>query len=90
MQTLTILIVCRYIHDINIAFGSKDFIYEKKIKTALTKFRLSSHDLAIERGRYQNTPRDERICKKFNLNLVENGYHFLLVCSKYRDLRRKY
>ena len=67
-----------------------DFIYEKKFKTAFTKFRLSSHDLAIERGRYENIPRDERICKNCNLNMVENEFHFLLVCPKYRDLRRKY
>ena len=51
---------------------------------------LSYHNLAIERGRYENTPRDERICKNCNLNMVENEYHFLLVCPMYRDLRRKY
>ena len=53
------------------------FYIRKAYKTALTKFRLSSHDLAIECGRYENTPRDERICKNCNLTMVENEYHFL-------------
>ena len=79
----------RYKHNFQIE-NYLDFIYEKKFKTAFTKFRLSSHDLAIERGRYENIPRDERICKNCNLNMVENEFHFLLVCPKYRDLRRKY
>ena len=37
---------------------------ENKIKNriALTKFRLSSHDLAVERGRYDDTNRNDRIC----------------------------
>ena len=30
-----------------------DFITNKKYKIALTQFRLSSHDLAIECGRYE-------------------------------------
>lgn len=67
-----------------------DFITEKKFKIALTKFRLSSHDLAIERGRYENISRNERICRNCHLNTVENEYHFLLVCPLYRDLRQKY
>ena len=38
-----------------------DFISEHKYKVAMTRFRLSSHDLMIERGRYDDTVRDERI-----------------------------
>ena len=65
-------------------------IQENKFRTALTKLRLSSHDLAIERGRYESIPRNERICKYCNQNMTENEYHFLLVCPLYRDLRHKY
>ena len=42
----------RYKHDFELE-NYLDFIVEKKYKFALTQFRLSSHDLAIERGRYQ-------------------------------------
>ena len=39
-----------------------DIITENKYRKAITQFGLSSHDLAIERGRYQNIDRQERIC----------------------------
>ena len=45
---------------------------------------LSSHDLAIERGRYQNITRQERISNFCTGKLVESEYHFLLVCPLYR------
>ena len=46
--------------------------------------------LAIESGRYNNTPREERLCIHCNMNTIENEYHFPLVCPFYADLRRKY
>ena len=67
-----------------------DFISNRNIRTAFSRFRLSSHDLAIESGRYDDTPRSDRLCKFCNLNVVENEYHFLLVCPLYIDIRRKY
>ena len=79
----------RYKHNFEIE-NYLDFIIEKKYKVALTQFRLSSHDLAIERGRYENLNRSERICKLCNSKSVECEYHFLLVCPFYRELRQKY
>ena len=35
-----------------------DFITEKKYKIPLTRLRLPSRELHIERGRYENVPRD--------------------------------
>ena len=79
----------RYKHEF--AFESYlDFITEKKYKIVLTRFRLSSHELHIERGRYENVPRDERICKCCNMSQIESEYHFLLVCPLYTELRRKF
>ena len=84
-----LLLYSRYKHDFE-QEKYLDFIQDNKFRTALTKFRLSSHDLAIERGRYESIPRNERICKYCNQNMTENEYHFLLVCPLYRDLRHKY
>ncbi|XP_060583529.1 uncharacterized protein LOC132739756 [Ruditapes philippinarum] len=61
-----------------------------KFRISLTKFRLSSHNLAIETGRYENVARENRLCTNCNLNVIENEFHFLLVCPKYYSLRRKY
>ena len=66
------------------------FITEKKHKIGLTRFRLYSHELHIERGRYENVPRDERFCKCCNRLETESEYHFLLVCPLYTELRRTF
>lgn len=66
-----------------------DIILDKKYKTALTRFRTSSHSLLIETGRYDGTPRADRTCKSCNMKQTESEYHFLLVCPFYRDLRVK-
>ena len=65
-------------------------IPENKYKIAMSRFRISSHSLNIETGRYDGTPRKHRICKSCTMNKVEDEYHFLLVCPHYRELRSKY
>ena len=52
--------------------------------------RLSSHQLEIERGRYTNIERNDRKCKQCDMNLVENEFHFILVCPKSRIIKNKY
>ena len=69
---LTIQIGLSPMLDTNIEFACEkylDFITEKKYKVVLTRFRLSSHELQPERGRYGNTtPRwDKRLCKCWNV-----------------------
>lgn len=67
-----------------------DYIKDKRFRVALTKFRTSSHDLLIEKGRYTNVPRLERICNNCSSRRIENEFHFLFTCSQYADLRKKY
>ena len=64
----------------------------EKYRIALTRLRCSSHSLEIEVGRYHynRTDRQKRLCKLCNMNMVENEYHFVLVCPAYNDLRRQY
>ena len=59
------------------------------------KNRLSSHNLLIETGRHKNISRDQRIfpmCKlQFGQNTdIEYKYHYILICLKYTDLRKKF
>jgi hypothetical protein len=61
-----------------------------KYKIALTPFRVSAHDLLIERGRYVNMKRHDRICTCCNMNMLENEYHFLLVCPAFLHLRKPF
>ena len=51
-----------YKHDFELQ-NYLDFVKDKKFRFALTKLRLASHDLDVERGRYENIDRSERICR---------------------------
>ena len=59
---------------------------EPKYTQALCKLRISAHDLKIEKGRYNGTPRNKRICEK--CNTLEDEIHFLDHCTKYNSLRK--
>ena len=62
-----------------------------KLRKLLSKFRLSSHDLEVEKGRYLKPviPTCQRICKLCNVS-VENEEHILMECRVYNDLRLEY
>ena len=49
---------------------------EQKYKLALTRFRVSSHNLQIETGRYEDLPRQQRLCQLCNMRKIENEFHF--------------
>ena len=62
-----------------------------KIRFALTKFRVSSHRLQIESGRWARPdaiPIQDR--KRLECNVVEDEYQFVLECNIYTDLRTQY
>lgn len=67
-----------------------DIISNNAIRNELTRFRLCSHDLEIETGRFSGIARDMRSCKLCQYNRLESEYHFLLCCPYYSDIRRKY
>ena len=63
----------------------------EKVRNALSRLRMSSHRLAAEAGRWhkpQSIPFDE--CKCVNCGVVEDEFHFILECSLYIDIRKKY
>jgi hypothetical protein len=67
-----------------------DVIRETHLRRCLSQFRLSAHKLNIESYRFTNVDRDTRLCKCCNMNMVENEYHFLLICPLYSVLRKRY
>ena len=48
-------------------------------RKVITKFRISAHNLEVERGRYKNIPFNQRTCNLCK-STVENEIHFLLEC----------
>jgi hypothetical protein len=59
-------------------------------KSLINRYRLHAHSLNIETGRYYYIDRHARICNMCNNNDIEDEYHFILECSKYVEIRRKY
>ena len=55
----------------------------------ISKFRMSAHNLYVEKGRYNNIDRQNRICVCCDLQVIEDEYHFILKCPKYAKLRTK-
>ena len=51
--------------------------------TALARYRMSSHDLKIERGRYNIpiTPIHQRLCTRCELHEIDDEIHLLLHCN---------
>jgi len=68
-----------------------DAVNISKFRISLSQLRMSSHRLCIETGswhRPNQTPVSERICHV--CSILEDEYHFVLVCSLYINLRKKF
>jgi hypothetical protein len=55
-------------------------------RRVLIKFRVSAHNLEIEKGRYIGVKTEDRICKLCNTG-VEDETHFLLQCPVLENKR---
>ena len=51
----------------------------------LAKLRSGTLPIEIEKGRYRNTARHERLCKQCSIGVVETEQHFLLDCPTYHS-----
>ena len=57
---------------------------------ALSRLRMSSHMLKIERGRHvkpQKIPLEQRICQRCTSNSFDDEIHFLITCSHFATQR---
>lgn len=55
-------------------------------RSAICKYRISAHSLAIEKVRYikdEYIPQNARLCTKCEKGQVEDEFHFFLHCPKY-------
>ena len=63
-------------------------IRNKTYAKHLCKFRVSSHRLAIETGRYNNVPENERLCIYCHDKCVDNEIHLLTKCTFHSEERK--
>ena len=67
-----------------------EYINICKFSQSFSKLRMSSHRLQIEAGRWarpNSIPLNERKCSF--CQVIEDEFHFVLVCQLYSDLRKK-
>ena len=62
----------------------------RKKRSSLSKFRLGTLDLEIEKGRRENIPRPERFCKICNTAQTEDEMHFILSCPSLSTIRNPF
>ena len=62
----------------------------KFIRRDFTKLRISNHCLNIEKGRWSQTPLDQRFCTRCHQNIIDDECHFLLECVALNIPREKY
>ena len=63
----------------------------EKYRKSLCKLRVSSHRLEVEMGRWAKPNKilyDNRKCSV--CNVLEDEFHFVIICSLYKDLRKIY
>ena len=75
----------------NLNLESIDYLHllpNNFIRIAITKLRLGSHYFLIERGRWKNLELIDRQC--ITCDDIEDEFHIVMCCKKYKDLRHKY
>ena len=75
----------------NLNLESNDYLHilpNNFIRIAITKLRLGSHYLMIERGRWKKLELIDRQC--ISCNDIEDEYHVIMCCKKYKNIRQKY
>ena len=67
-----------------------DVLKFKSDRSTLCKFSVSARSLEIERGRYFQVHKQNRICLSCNMGEIEDEEHFFLNCSSYKPARDNY
>ena len=65
----------------------------RRLRSSLARFRISNHNLEVERGRHCNMAYEDRLCKlcgQENKVFVENEFHVVFECASYKDIRKLY
>ena len=63
-------------------------VKNKDHRQSMTRMRTSAHRLMIEKGRHLKIPREDRLCPKCSMNVVEDEQHVLIECPAYNERRQ--
>ena len=63
---------------------------QPKFYIPIARFRTTNHRLPIERGRWENIERSQRICTLCNRNEMGDEFHYLFECDFFKETRTIY
>jgi Reverse transcriptase (RNA-dependent DNA polymerase) len=58
-----------------------------RLRQVIARYRLSSHHLEVEEGRWKGVKRQDRVCTLCDSGSIENEYHVFIACRWYREIR---
>ena len=73
-------------------FAFEDYfdILPPSLSLTLFKYRCCNHKMPIEKGRFFNIPRNERLCRFCNSGQLGDEFHFMFQCVHFSTDRKKY
>ena len=69
------------------------FFRNNNTRKSFSKLRISAHNLAIESGRHHRPspiPLNDRICSQCNTGDIEDEFHLIISCNKFRKARGEF
>ena len=95
LSEISLSLRCRMYKEIKPTFGCELYLemnINTRLRSCLTKLRLSSHEYLVERGRWlkPKLPYIDRKCTLCNIPDIQDEYHVTLCCVYFKELRRKY
>ena len=80
------------IYYVDLISDEKSCIYDSflcdDVRYLITRWRLSNHNLMIEKGRRQDIPREQRVCD--TCEVLEDERHVIFQCPRYNDIRQQH
>ena len=63
---------------------------QPKFYIPIAKFRTTNHRLSVEKGRWENIERSQRVCTICNRNALGDEFHYLFECDAFEESRKMY
>ena len=84
--------LCKTYRIIKDKFCSETYlnILTGKMRIDMCKFRAGNHRLPVNTGRYDNTPKENRICTLCETNDIGDEFHCVFVCPALNTYRNMY
>ena len=81
-----------YMRDVNpmVSYEEQEYLrapISMALRQMIARYRLSSHHLEVEEGRWKGIRRQDRVCRLCDSGSIENEYHIFIACRYYEEFR---